>query len=164
VAFLVVPRAHGMFAAEAKEAYPGAQLLAAPSPPPKRRMLPFDGALADDPPAAWAGCIETHLVAGFPLQEVVLFHRPSRTLVVTDLCFHVQRSSSRVARAFFRIDGVWRRFAPSLVLRYTLTDRAAFEASLRRVLAWDFERVVPGHGDVLERGGREALRAAWRIG
>ena len=30
-----------------------------------------------------------------------------------------------------------------------------------RVLQWDFERILPGHGDVIEHGGRTALRAAW---
>jgi hypothetical protein len=30
-----------------------------------------------------------------------------------------------------------------------------------RILRWDFERVTMTHGDVLERGGREAVRAAF---
>jgi hypothetical protein len=93
---------------------------------------------------------------------VVLFHRPSRTLVVTDLCFNVQRSPSRVARAFFRANGMWRRFGPSRMIRLVaVSDRAALRHSLEQILGWDFERIVPGHGDVLERGGPAALRAAW---
>jgi hypothetical protein len=28
------------------------------------------------------------------------------------------------------------------------------------ILAWDFDRVIVGHGDVIERGGKEKLRAA----
>jgi hypothetical protein len=34
-------------------------------------------------------------------------------------------------------------------------------ASLERILAWDFDRVVVTHGDVVEHGGAEALRHAW---
>ena len=33
--------------------------------------------------------------------------------------------------------------------------------SLERILEWDFERILPSHGEVLERGGRDALREAW---
>jgi hypothetical protein len=42
-------------------------------------------------------------------------------------------------------------------------DRAALRASVDTVLSWDFERVVVCHGEVLEHGGREALRSgfAW---
>ena len=98
---------------------------------------------------------------GFRLHEVVLFQRSSRTLVLTDLCFNVQRSSSRLARLFFRANGMWQRFGPSRMIRQLVSDRAAFRRSLEHVLRWDFERIVPGHGDVLEHGGPAALRAAW---
>jgi Domain of unknown function (DUF4336) len=162
VGFIVVPEAHGKFAREAAESYPSARLLAAPSAPRRRSDLSFHGSLADEPPAAWAGQVESHLVLGFRLDEVVLFHRPSRTLVITDLCFNVQRASSRVARAFFGANGMWRHFGPSRIIRLlAVSDRAALRKSLERVLRWDFERIVPGHGDVIEQGGPAALRAAW---
>jgi hypothetical protein len=164
VGFIVVPSMHGRFAGEAARACPRAQLLAAPSPPRKRSDLAFHGMLADEAPAAWAGEVESRLVAGFRLNEVVLFHRPSRTLVVTDLVFHIRSSPSALARFVFRADGMWRRFGPSWATRYGgVSDRAAFRRSLARVLEWDFERVVVGHGEIVEQGGREALRAAWRL-
>jgi hypothetical protein len=164
VGFIVVPEAHGKFAREAAASWPSARLLAAPRPARKRSDLAFHASLADEAPAAWAGQVESHLVAGFRLDEVLLFHRPSRTLVLTDLCFNVQRASSRVARAFFRANGMWQRFGPSRIIRaLAVSNRAALRESLERALRWDFERIVPAHGDVLERGGPAALRAAWRI-
>jgi hypothetical protein len=163
VGFIVVPYMHGRFAAQAAEQYPFARLLAAPEPPTGRAALGFHAALEDAPPAAWSGQVESLLVRGTRLREVLLFHRPSRTLVVTDLCFNVQRSESPLARAFFRANGMWQRFGPSRLIRLlTVSDRAAFRASLERVLAWDFERIVPSHGDVLEQGGPAALRTAWQ--
>lgn len=102
------------------------------------------------------------LVLGFRLQEVVLYHRSSRTLVLTDLCFNIQRSASGIAHMFFRANGMWQRFGPSRIIRrVAVSERAALQRSLERVLLWDFERIVPGHGDVIEQGGRAALRAAW---
>jgi hypothetical protein len=147
VAFIVNPAAHGRFAAAAAQAWPSAQVLEADAPPP-----------------GWAPDVETHLVEGFRLREVVLFHRPTRTLVITDLCFNIQRSDSRIARAFFRANGMWRHFGPSRIIRaLAVSSRAALQRSLEHVLRWDFERIVPGHGDVIERGGPAALRAAWRL-
>jgi glyoxylase-like metal-dependent hydrolase (beta-lactamase superfamily II) len=57
---------------------------------------------------------------------------------------------------------MWRRFGPSRLIRLlAVSDRAALHRSLAHVLEWDFDRVVPGHGDVLEHGGPNALRLAW---
>lgn len=162
VGFIVAPRAHGRFAAEAAESYPDAQLLAAPSAPPRRKSLPFHGSLADQPPAAWQGEVASLLLRGFRLQEVVLLHRASRTLLLTDLCFNIHQASTPTARLFLRANGMWRHFAPSRLIRLlAVSDRAALGQSLEQVLRWDFERVLPGHGEVVEHGGRAALAAAW---
>jgi len=143
----VNPAAHGRFAAAAAQVWPTAQVLE-----------------GDVTPAAWAGEVETWLVRGFRLREVLLLHRPSRTLVITDLCFNIQRSDSRIARAFFRANGMWQRFGPSRIIRaLAVSDRAALRRSLEEVLHWDFERIIPGHGDVIESGGPAAIRAAWRL-
>ena len=164
VGFLVVPWAHGRFAAEAKERFPKAQLLAAPSPPGRRSSLEYAGSLADEPPGAWRDRVTTRLLKGFRLNEVVLLHQPSRTLVIPDLCFNIQRSSSGLARAFFRANGMWQHFGPSrLIRRLAVSNRVEFQASLEEILGWDFERILPGHGDVMERGGPDALRAAWQV-
>jgi len=161
VAFIVVPQAHGRFAAQASQCFPDAQLLAAPGAPARKESLRFHGSLADQPPARWEGQVESLLVRGFRPQEVVLFHRSSRTLVLTDLCFNIQRSSSRIARTSFRANGMWQRFGPSRLMRLQVSNRAAFRRSLELLLRWDFERVLPGHGDVIEHGARAALRVAW---
>lgn len=162
VAFIVVPEAHGRFAGEASKSYPAARLLAAPTAPRRRQALSFQASLANQPPSAWAGQVESLLVAGFRLHEVLLFHRSSRTLVLTDLCFNIQRSSSPVARVFFRANGMWQRFGPSrMIRRIAVSDRAALRRSLEQVVAWDFERIVPGHGEVIEQGGPARLREAW---
>ncbi|HXX48264.1 MAG TPA: DUF4336 domain-containing protein, partial [Myxococcota bacterium] len=145
VRFIVVPAAHGKFAADAARAYPSAELL-------------------EDPGARWEGELDSQRVRGFRLAEVALFHRPSRSLVITDLCFNIQRSPHRVARAFFRANGMWQRFGPSRIIRaLAVSSRAELRASLEQLLAWDFDRILPGHGDVVERGGPAALRAAWHL-
>jgi hypothetical protein len=39
-------------------------------------------------------------------------------------------------------------------------DEAAFRSSLASILEWDFDRVIVGHGDVIEHGGKAKLRTA----
>jgi hypothetical protein len=164
VAFIVAPRMHGKFAAQAAEQYPTAEMLAAPRAPSRRAAPVFSASLADRPPAAWEGQIECHRLLGFRLDEVVLFHRPSRSLLITDLCFNIQHSPSRISRAVFRADGIWQQFGPGRIIPLLgISDRTQFQRSLEQVLRWDFDRIIPGHGSVIEHGGPTALRRAWRI-
>jgi len=62
---------------------------------------------------------------------------------------------------FFRyIAGTFGRVGMSRMFKASIRDRAAFRRSAQRVLAWDFDRLITGHGKIVERGGREQLRKA----
>lgn len=143
-------------------AYPSAALLAAPGLPRKRRDLTFTHVLTDDLELSFGGAIAHHVFAGAPiLNEVVLLHRPSRTLVLTDLAFNLPPGARNEARLFHRIVGATGRFGPHRLVRLGIRDRAAAARSLEHVLGWDFDRVIVSHGEVLETGGRSALRDAF---
>ena len=53
------------------------------------------------------------------------------------------------------------RFGPSRLDPLLIRDRRAARQSLEHILAWDFDRVVIAHGEVLEAGGPAALRAGY---
>ena len=36
-------------------------------------------------------------------------------------------------------------------------DRAGFADSVKRINAWDYDRVIPCHGDVIETGGKAII-------
>jgi hypothetical protein len=93
----------------ASERYPGARVLAAPGLAGKRPGLRIDATLtsSDVTPEIQA----LHLQGVDALSEVVLLHRPSRTLVVTDLVFNVHEATglcrlvlSLASRAFGRVE------------------------------------------------------------
>lgn len=163
VAALVAPnKLHHLHLADWTRAFPDARTFGAPGLAAKLKTLRIDEELGDEPPALFGPTLDQHHVRGAPrLEEVVFLHRPSRTLLLTDLAFHVRHSTSRFTRVFMRLNGGYGRFGPTRLLRSTFRDRRAARASLDLVLGWDFERVVVTHGDVLERGGREALRDAF---
>ncbi len=168
VAYIVAPnRLHHLFVGEWQRACPDALLYVAPGLDTKRADLAIAGVLADEPEPGWKGVVDQVLLAGFPLaNEVVFFHRPSATLIATDLAFNIGSSSPPLTRLAFRLGGTYGRLSPTLLERILVRDRAAFRHSLERVLEWPFERVVVAHGDVSEKGGREELvhGYSWLLG
>ena len=91
---LVAPNSfHYLFLAEQIAAHPGAAVYLAPGLRERRRDLPSGVVLGDEPPATWAADMD-QLVFG-PMQgvsEVVFFHRPTVTLILTDLAFACRTS------------------------------------------------------------------------
>jgi len=164
VAYLVAPnRFHHLFVSQWKQACPEAAVYVAPGLETKRPELAIAGVLTDEPEPGWAETVEQVLMGGFPLaNEVVFFHRPSRTLIATDLAFNLGPSSPLATRLFVRLAGTYGSLAPTLLERLAVRDRAAFRRSLERILEWPFERVVVAHGDVSEQGGREELIRGYR--
>jgi hypothetical protein len=139
-------------------AYPDAKVAAPAGLKRKRPELRIDLELGDAADAGWAGVIDQVFVRGMPkLDEVLFFHRPSRTVLVTDLAFNVQRTDSWLLRAYLKLSGAWQRLASTLTARVLIKDKAAVRAALEKVRAWDAERVVVCHGDVVEHDGRKAL-------
>ncbi|HEY0094560.1 MAG TPA: hypothetical protein VGB96_09560, partial [Archangium sp.] len=61
-------------------------------------------------------------------------------------------------RTYLKWCGAYGKLAPTWLLKSWVKDKAALRVWRDRVLQWDFDRVVPCHGQVLERGGREAMR------
>jgi hypothetical protein len=142
-------------------AYPGAELCGVPGLAEKRRDLHFhrvvDARTASEP---WGDGVRAVLFAGAPLMnELVLLHPSSRTLVLTDLAFNVR--SRNEARLFHRLVGATGRFGPHRIARAGIRDEGAARRSLEEILAWDFDRVIVSHGDVLPAGGHAAMESAF---
>ena len=157
VAYIVAPNLlHHLFVGEWQEACPDAETYVAPGLETKRSDLSVTGILGDEPESGWKDAIDQVPVNGFPFaNEVVFFHRPSATLIATDLVFNVGASSPAFTRFAWRFIGTVGQLAPSLLERVLVRDRVAFRRSLEQILEWPFERVVVAHGEVSEKGGRE---------
>jgi len=161
VRFLVAPNSlHWMFLERAKQRWTNARVLAAPVLAKKLGSLPFEHLPASGRVAGMEG-IRIERIQGAPgIQEHVLLHELSRSLVVGDLLFNVHECRSFWMRLVLRAGGTWKRTAQSLVWRRLVKDRAAAARSAADLLSWDFARVVVAHGDVLEDDARERTRQA----
>ena len=111
-------------------------------------------------PAEWSPELEMIELGGMPkVREHVLFHRPSRTLIVADLLFNFGRGGSAWTRFFARHVMRLKKFiGMSPFFRLMIRDRDAFRSSVGAVLTWDFDRVIVGHGEIVQQNGKERLR------
>jgi hypothetical protein len=161
----VVPASsmHGhLFMEEYQAAYPAAELFSAPGLDRKRKDLAFAGLLGSAPDPAWSQDLDQAAVLGHRfVTELVFLHRPSGTLIVGDLCFRIGEGAPRPMRAVARAMGAYDQARPTPMFRLGLRNRIAARRSLDRVLSWDFDRIILGHGEPIEAGGPGALRDAY---
>ncbi len=167
VRFAVAPnRVHHLYAGKVAADYPEVQLFVAPGLERKRPDLAFADVLGDEAPAPWRGQVDQCFFRGRPYEnEVVFQHRASRTLILCDLAFNFRERTHPMTRLLMQLIRSYGRFGPSRLDPLLIRNRGLARESLERILAWDFDRVVVAHGDVLESGGRAALREgyAWLL-
>jgi hypothetical protein len=161
VRFLVAPNCmHWMFLKAAKERYPKARVLAAPGLAKKLGAFEFEP-LPERGAIEGLRGLEVERILGAPaIEEHVFLHEASRSLVVTELVFNLHEVDNFGMRLFLRLGGAWKRMAQSRAWRMLVKDRPAAARSALDILAWDFERVVVAHGDVIEEDARERMRQA----
>ena len=163
VAYVVAPNCfHHLNVLPFLKRFPDAKVYGAPGLAKKRPDLPLAGTLDDGAVVPWRDVLDQITLAGAPkLNEVVFFHRASRSLLLTDLLFNVTAPDGWMPALFLWLMGTYKRLGSTRLVRRQIKDRRASKASLERMLAWDFDRVLPAHGEVLEGpDARERARAA----
>ncbi|KAA5605635.1 DUF4336 domain-containing protein [Roseospira marina] len=174
VTHLVSPnRLHHLWLADWARVWPDATLWGPASTQRKRADLTFAPALEDTAPTAWAGVIDqVWLRASVLMDEVVFFHRPSGTAILGDYSENFPESTLHAhwpawARPIARLLRITEPYgyAPA-ELRWTTFRRSRARASVRRMLAWNPERVVMAHGTWQSCDGRRYLESAfaWVLG
>lgn len=162
VSHIVAPsNLHHLFVGEAAARWPDARVHL-PSGLPRKlakrgRTVPPHDTL----PAGLPSGVQGVLLDGVPdMDETLFFHAASRTLVVTDLVFHVLAPEGLLTGLILRMVGAHRVLAQSRALRLVTRDREAARASLTQVLALDFTRLVMAHGEVVDVDAKARLRGA----
>lgn len=165
VAYIVAPnRMHHLFFGPCAEKYAKAKTFGPPGLAEKMPSLRIDEVLSDTAPSAWANEMEQLVVQGAPkMSEVVFFHKPTRTLLVSDLFFNIVHPANFATKVLLTFAGTRGKLAKSRVWSMMMDDKAAFEASVRKVLAWDFDKLVMAHGDVVDKNAGEKARAVMGI-
>lgn len=115
---------------------------------------------ADLAEKSWPFGAELPLIAleGMPsIQEFLFVHKATRTLIVTDFLFNLTNPKGLGAWIILNLFGTYKRLGISSFFLRGVKDREAFERSLGRLMAHDFDRIVVSHGDIVPQGGRQLL-------
>lgn len=163
VACVVSPnKLHHLYMGEWQEAYPRAKLYASPGLPKKRRDLKFEKVLGDSPEPVWADEIDQVAVKGsFMVEEIVFFHKASRTLILTDLMEHFCEDKPFYMRLLTRVAGMYGRPITPPDWRATFWRRSKTREALQRIIDWQAARIVLAHGRLIEGNVEQTLRTSF---
>jgi len=165
VAHVVSPnKIHHLSMGEWQDAYPSAKLYASPGLAKKRNDLRFEATLGDSPLVAWAADIDqVEMGNSWAMNEIVFFHRKSRTAIFADLIENFRPGWFKGWKGWLaRLDGIvmpnggapreWR-----LTFKKTIA-----RAALARIIAWQPEQVVMAHGELTRTDGAAFIRKSFR--
>lgn len=171
VKYLISPNwIHYAYIADWAKACPGARSWAAPNVRKRAKKhgnaVRFDHDLADTAPDFWAKDITQMLVKGSRVhQEVVFFHRASRTLILTDLIENFEADAVPFwFRPIARLAGI---MAPNgqMPVDMWMTFRRRqhlLKSCVEKMIEWQPDYVVVAHGACFSQDCEAALRRSFR--
>ncbi|MDA9951651.1 DUF4336 domain-containing protein [Oligoflexaceae bacterium] len=164
VRYVVAPnRWHHLAVGDYIENYPDTQFICAPGLDEKRPDLKFDGVIGDQGSYPWSSVLSHQVIEGSPiLNEVVFYHEPSQTLVVTDVGIHICEDSPLLTRLVFKLIGGYRHFGWTAVEKiFLIKNKKAFNSSIDKVLKWDFDKIILSHGQPVLGDGKAVFKKAF---
>lgn len=188
VKYLIAPDIeHHIFLTEWATAFPDAKLIG-PEGLPEKRAKATDPKIGKEPfavvfraPDKLTTTIDDEFDRDFAYEyvdahankELVFLYRPERVLIEADLLFNLpaEEQYSRVPEAEKKVGLPARLFvsmnstagdakALKRFLWYAMSarDRSGFNASVARIDAWDFETLVPCHGETIVGNAKEVWK------
>ena len=166
VRYLVAPtRMHVWRLQEWHALFPDAELWAPSEIPNKFKRLPFAGILGEVPPDDWADDLDQLVFKGNCfVDEVFFFHLNSRTVIIADFIQnHPKEKGKPVRNALFKLAGVaYPHGGVALDIRLSFTNRNLARRSLKKLLSWDFDKLIIAHGVCIEKDAKPFVERAFR--
>ena len=164
VRYIVSPnKIHHLFLSEWVERWPDAKLFAPPGLASKKPDLHFANELGDKPDPGWAADIDQVIFHGsFAMEEVVFFHRTSRTAIICDLIQrHPESKMTGLPGMLMRLDGlVGEHGSTPREWRATFLRRGPARAARDKVLSWNADRLVIAHGECARENASSIISSA----
>jgi len=179
---------HHIFLGPWHAAYPTAKVLGPEGLPEKRAKqknedVPFSVVFSatknDSVDPEFDSEFEYEYVSAHANKELVFNHKPTKTLIEADLLFNLPATEqfsktgvpattgflTKLFKAINNTEGAamgQRRF---IWYATSSGDRKGFAASAAKINGWDFDRIIPCHGDVIETGGKGIFQKimAWHL-
>lgn len=167
IKYLISPnKLHHIFNQEWMDIFPEASCYAAPGLVEKRSDIKFNAELSTRAESDWQMDIDQTIIEGSPaMEEVVFYHKTSKTLILTDAIENFQPSSlSLWIQIIAKIAGVlapngkmpldWR-------LSFYLGNRDKARNSLQTILSWDIDNIILAHGECIIGNGHEFIKKSY---
>ncbi|NRA68707.1 MAG: DUF4336 domain-containing protein [Pseudobacteriovorax sp.] len=146
---------HHLFLGPTREHFPNAKYLSCPGLESKKKGFSFDGTILD---SKLSEDFDTVLVGGSPkINEVVIYHKPSGTLIVTDLIFNLHGISGAVNSFFSMMGGVYNKATICRLFRFHIRNKSAFSQSLDEINDLPFKHIIMSHGEPIRGEGKAAF-------
>lgn len=145
---------HDTFSEAGAQAFPRSSYLVPEKFPQKSGIRT---SCLTDPPREWKGELDVVCINGMPnVNEHIVFHRDSKTLIVADLLFNIPPDADAWTRHCFRlVSGLKCQPGFDRLVRLFIKDRNAFEHSLKRLLTFDFENLIVSHGTPIQGNAKQ---------
>jgi len=154
--FVAPSHFHDLYWKPYLSAYQGSSFLAPPGMPVPGN---FDSLVES---SIWSDDLHPIEVQGMPnVQEHVIYHRPSKSLIVADLAFNLKRGSDFATRCFEKMAGIYDHFAASRLFQSFIRDQKLFGKSIARILELDFQQIIMGHGQVQAVEAKNMLKRVY---
>lgn len=154
---------HYLFVPDFKRRFPQARFYAAPGVAQKLSELRFDALLrfGETAPFGDDGIEQVWFRSNHELQELVLLHRATHTLITSDLAFNVQATDGLFSQVMMRLNDSYQAFGPSRVCRSHITEHRMARSDVDAILALKPERAIVAHGEILTTGATAALERGY---
>jgi hypothetical protein len=165
VRWLVVPnRWHHLGAPAAAARFPEAKVVGPASALGRNEALKLHLNFHDAEFGEQVPELEALPLRGVPFwDETVLYHRPTQTLLGADIACCASAQDHWTWRCAARITGCYERVRVPPDARKKIRDKAAAARSIHDMLERPAQRLIVGHGDVIEAGCRDQLARAWQL-
>ncbi|KAI9832165.1 MAG: hypothetical protein M1819_004516 [Sarea resinae] len=172
---------HHIFLSDWKAAFPTAKVLGPEGLPEKRAAqknehVDFDVVYKAEHchgnhpsvDAEFDAVFDIEYVPVHPNKELVVNYRPDKTLIEADLMFNLPATEQYSKTGLDPNSGVFTKLfgaiqsahGPAtwqkrmLWYGFSSSNRDGFNKSVQRIAGWDFDKIIPCHGDVIETGGK----------
>jgi hypothetical protein len=173
VKYIIAPNLfHYLYVQSCKDIYPNASLITAPGLETKKPNIKSDLILTQDK-IDFNGELEYFLFAGYQIflpssvsftvayNEIVFYHPESKTLILTDTAFNLDNNFPFLTQFTARIIGCYEQLRPSILEKIAIQDKQQITASVKKLLQWDFQRVIMAHGTIVENNGKQQLKEGY---
>ena len=164
VRYIVSPnKIHHLFLGAWSERWPEAKLYAPPGLAKRKPDVAFDANLGENPDPAWAEDIDQVIFHGsLAMEEVVFFHKASRTAIVCDLIQrHPESAMTGWKGWLMRLDSlVGKNGSTPREWRASFLKRRPARAARQKVLDWQPDKLLIAHGECAKSGATEIIKSA----